>query len=81
MAISIKSVEADRLIRELAELTGESFTDAVVVSVRERLDRERLPTARRAERLLAISARARALPVAGPLLGDDDLYDAHGLPR
>ena len=37
MALSIKSPEADRLARELAEITGESITDAVIAAMRERL--------------------------------------------
>jgi len=39
MAILIKDQEADRLIRTLAERTGESITDAVKEAVRERLQR------------------------------------------
>lgn len=41
MTLSIKNDEADRLARELVEVTGESLTDAVVVALRERLARER----------------------------------------
>jgi antitoxin VapB len=41
MALSIKTVEADRLARSLAKLTGETMTKAVTVALRERLDRER----------------------------------------
>lgn len=40
MALSIKHPEADRLARELAAHTGESLTEAVVQSLRERLLRE-----------------------------------------
>jgi hypothetical protein len=40
MALSIKSDEADRLARELAAETGETLTVAVVIALRERLDRE-----------------------------------------
>lgn len=40
MALNIKNDEADRLARELAELTGETLTDAVIESLRERLERE-----------------------------------------
>lgn len=39
MALSIKSDEADRLARQVAAATGETLTDAVVRSLRERLDR------------------------------------------
>jgi antitoxin VapB len=45
MALSIKTEEADRLARELSQLTGESMTDAVTVALRERLDRERVARA------------------------------------
>lgn len=41
MALSIKTEEADRLARELSRLTGETMTDAVTKSLRERLDRVR----------------------------------------
>ncbi len=37
MALTIESVEADRLARELAAETGESLEDAVVNALRERL--------------------------------------------
>jgi antitoxin VapB len=43
MALSIKTEEADRLARRLALLTGETMTEAVTQSMRERLERlERL---------------------------------------
>lgn len=41
MALSIKTEEADRLARELSRLTGETMTEAVTKSLRERLERER----------------------------------------
>ncbi len=41
MALSIKSERADQLARDLAELTGESITDAVVASLEARLELER----------------------------------------
>jgi antitoxin VapB len=41
MALSIKTEEADRLARELSQLTGESMTEAVTKSLKERLVRER----------------------------------------
>ncbi len=42
MALSIKTEEADQLARELARLTGETMTEAVTKSLRERLVRERM---------------------------------------
>ena len=41
MAINIKNVEADRLARELSEITGETITETVIKSLTERLDREK----------------------------------------
>ncbi len=41
MALSIKHPEADQLARELAAVTGESLTEAVLVALRERLLRQR----------------------------------------
>lgn len=37
MALSIKTEEADRLAREVSRLTGETMTEAVTQSLRERL--------------------------------------------
>ena len=84
MSMNIKSEEAHRLARTLAELTGESQTTAVTVALRERLDRVRHGRDRdRVARLLAIGddcARHLAEPYRS---GDADelLYDACGLPR
>ncbi len=41
MALNIKSAATDRLVRELAALTGESITEAVTRAVELRLERER----------------------------------------
>ena len=39
--LNIKDAEATRLVRELAELTGETQTEAVRKALRERLQREK----------------------------------------
>ncbi|KQY35673.1 transcription factor [Caulobacter sp. Root1455] len=41
MGILIKNPEAERAVRELAELTGESLTTAVEIAVKERLEAKR----------------------------------------
>lgn len=41
MAFSIKNEQADHLVRQVSMLTGESLTDAVIVSLQERLERLR----------------------------------------
>ena len=82
MAFSIKNDEADRLVRELAAVTGESLTDAVTNSLRERLDRERrVGGVSKLERIRGHALAFAALPVldrrsAGEILGYDDV----GLP-
>lgn len=85
MGFTIKNAETQRLIRELAELTGESMTAAVTVAVRERLARIRAsdPDAGMAVRLNVIGAEMRAHLPAAFLEGDptDVLYDRDGLPR
>lgn len=79
MVLSIKSERADRLARDLAELTGESITDAVVASLEARLDVER--RRRRSRDLGDIVERFGRLPVLDERDPDDIIgYDEHGLP-
>lgn len=84
MALNVKNPEADRLAHELADLTGESLTEAVIRALRERLARVTAGRGRRGLRadIATIQGRVAALPVRDrrsdeALLG----YDEHGLPR
>jgi antitoxin VapB len=79
MALSIKTKEADRLARELAQLTGESMTEAVTKALSQRLERER--ASRKADpdevqRLLAHAARIRAQLDCRPVTKEeiDDMW-------
>jgi antitoxin VapB len=79
MVLSIKSERADRLARDLAELTGESITDVVVASLEARLEAER--RARRSLGLDDIVERFGRLPVLDQRDPDEIIgYDEHGLP-
>jgi len=83
--IQIKRPEVAADIRTLAELTGLSITDAIANAVRAQLAIERVKAdatlrKRRKEAENAL-AELRRLPVTGPALTDDDLYDADGLPK
>ncbi|MCB1005710.1 MAG: type II toxin-antitoxin system VapB family antitoxin [Acidimicrobiales bacterium] len=79
MVLSIKSERADRLARDLADLTGESITDAVVAALEARIELER--RRRRPRGLGDIVERFGALPVLDDRHPDDILgYDEHGLP-
>ncbi|MGQ0816105.1 MAG: type II toxin-antitoxin system VapB family antitoxin [Gemmatimonadota bacterium] len=83
MALNIKNPEADRLARELADLTGESITEAVVEALEERLTREqarrcahgfRQELRRMQERLAEVPDQDRR--TIEEIMG----YDEHGLP-
>ena len=79
MVLSIKSATADQLARELADLTGESITEAVVASLQARLDAER--RRRRDQALDDIIERFQRLPVLDAREPADVVgYDEHGLP-
>ena len=85
MAVLIKDEEADRLIRTLAERTGESITNAVKTAVRERL--KQLPLnedeiAARKRKLAELLAYFDSLPKMNEHLTNDEIigYDENGLP-
>ena len=82
MTVLIKDEEADRLIRQLAERTGKTITDAVKAAVSEKLARTPLSEAEIAERLRrieAIVARAKAMPILDNRSGDEILgYNENG---
>jgi antitoxin VapB len=83
MALRIRNEEACRLAQELAAITGESLTDAVVIALRERLDRQR---ARHSveditQRLRRLAAEVQALPVLDARSAEEIVgYDERGLP-
>ena len=84
MSLNIKNEQTHRLAQELAQLTGESMTEAVDKAVRERLDRLRdAEKAGLAERLLKIGGECAPLwkePYRSADHGDL-LYDEKGLPK
>lgn len=84
MSLNIKDEETHRLVRELAHLTGESQTTAVMKAVRERLDRlHAVGRPNLADRLLAVG-RNTAPRLEEPFRSaehGDLLYDEHGLPK
>jgi antitoxin VapB len=83
VTLNIKDPGTDRLVRELADATGESITTAVRVAVRERLDRVRgaAPRELRSARIGEIAARSAARPRIDTRSDEEILgYDARGLP-
>jgi antitoxin VapB len=94
--LNIKDAEATRLVRELVELTGETQTEAVRNSLRERLEREKAEREAHATRtaedhrreferiwpeIQKIQKKVRKHMKPSDFLTDDDLYDEKGLPR
>ncbi len=84
-AIQIKKSEVTEEVRALAALTGVSITDAIGIAVKRQLEIERakaaIKLAKRRKDVEKLLAEIRRLPVVGPVLTDDDLYDENGLPK
>lgn len=84
-ALNIRDREADRLARKLAELAGETITQAVTIALQERLapeEKRREAKDILVEEIMEISRRSAALSVYDPRPADEILgYDEHGLPH
>jgi antitoxin VapB len=84
MAMNIRNAEVEELATTLAQLTGETKTEAVRRALRDRLTRLRRDRTRRrlADELDAIAQACAALPVRDHRSADEILgYDDHGVPR
>jgi antitoxin VapB len=84
MPLSIKNDETERLAREVAREAGESLTQAIQVSLAERLQRLRQRRRQRivTEKLEEILRRVDALSTLDTRPEDEILgYDGHGIPR
>jgi antitoxin VapB len=86
MALNIKDPALHALARELAQITGESLTQAVRLALQERLRRVQSQQVRPfrslVETLDDIAVRCAALPDLDTRSPDDILgYDAQGLPH
>jgi antitoxin VapB len=81
MPIYRTNQEAEDLAREVAALTGETITDAVIEALRDRREKLRGPShAELRARLLAITSRTAAA-IGGRAVDADGLYDESGAPR
>ncbi|MFN3351004.1 type II toxin-antitoxin system VapB family antitoxin [Pseudorhodoplanes sp.] len=87
MGVFIKKPEAEAKIRELAERTGESITDAIERAVEERLQRlgpkEKKKGRIDRKKLAELLAYFDSLPKINEHLTDEEIigYDEHGLPK
>jgi len=84
MPLSIKNEATERLVRQVADETGESLTEAIQRALEERWDRLK---SKRREPILAtqiedVLRRVDALPTLDSRPAEDILgYDEHGMPR
>jgi antitoxin VapB len=84
MALNIRNSEAEKLAETLAQLTGETKTEAVTQALRDRLARLRRERVKRrlADELDEIAKHCARLPVLDPRSPEEILgYDESGLPR
>jgi antitoxin VapB len=81
MSLNIKNVDTYRLIRQLADMTGESMTGAVTVAVRERLERIKADFQTGDILELAREIRDRLPPGYLDIDHAELLYDERGLPK
>jgi antitoxin VapB len=84
MSLSIKDSQTDALVRQLAELTGESITEAVFISVKERLERLKPKNSPYSlgQELDAIARRCASRSVQDSRLPEEVIgYDEQGLPK
>lgn len=83
MSLNIRNPEAERLAAELAELTGETKTEAVRKALEDRLAKLRRADVGRslADELDEIASRFAGLPIRDDRPADEILgYDENGLP-
>jgi antitoxin VapB len=84
MALNIRNAETEELVRQVAEMTGESKTEAVRKALEGRLERLRRERVRLplADELDEIAEHCAGLPVLDERSADEILgYDEQGLPR
>jgi antitoxin VapB len=84
MPLNIRNRKAEELAGTLAKLTGETKTEAVIQSLRERLERLRRARAKRrlANELDEIALHCSTLPVRDRRSAEEIMgYDERGLPR
>jgi len=83
--VQIRKSDTVERLRRLATLEGKSITDLVDEMARERDRSHTIRSEAEVQRRIAAAEetvrRFQALPITGPLLTDDDLYDEHGLPE
>lgn len=82
MTLKIKDPKVNALAKELAYTTGETIPQAVIIALRERLERERAKHSQPlADRLLFIGQECATLPLLDNRSPEEIIgYDANGVP-
>jgi antitoxin VapB len=84
VSLNIKNEETHRLVRRLAELTGQSQTSAVEDAVRRRLEELERAESRSARREAMMRIARESAALIDQYLSNDPndvLYDEVGMPR
>jgi antitoxin VapB len=94
--LNIKDAVTSKLVRELAEITGDTQTEAVRKAVKQRLEHVKAEREEQTSRKVATKQRelkkvhveirkiqkyVRERGLAANMLTDEDLYDQNGLPK
>lgn len=79
--VQIRREDVVEDIRRLSQATGKPITEAVGSAVKSALAEIDEARAGRMARIMDIVAEFKALPIVGPILTDEDLYDDDGLPK
>lgn len=83
MPLSIKNAETEAIARRLAELTGETITEAIQKSLEERYARmqKKRDNAKLLAELHEIALRCSQRPIISDMTADEILgYDEQGIP-
>jgi antitoxin VapB len=83
MPISIENSQTELLVRKLADLTGETLTEAIRIAVAEKYERLRQARGRPSlgHDLTEIAMRCAGRPIMSDLGADETLgYDGSGVP-
>jgi antitoxin VapB len=79
MALSIRNAEVEVLARDQAAQAGTGMTDVILEALQQRRDRVAHESTTRLAQILAIAARAAALPVLDARSPEEILgYNDHG---
>ncbi|MBW2072183.1 MAG: type II toxin-antitoxin system VapB family antitoxin [Deltaproteobacteria bacterium] len=84
MALSIRNPRAEQLAREVAAMSGENLTQAIIRALEERLERlkGRRQITDTVEEIMKISKRCSELPELDRRTPEEILgYDHHGVPE